>query len=351
MDELTKKSNLNNPQLSIIIPHHGGFNILYDCLSSLEKSTYKNFEIIVVDNNSQDNSIVTIKDKFPNINIISLKKNLGYAGGCNRGAIESNGELLLFLNNDTTHECNWIEPLVQLISSDNKIGSIQPKILNINKKGLFDYAGGAGGFLDVFCFPFVRGRIFNHIENDKGQYDNHIEIFWASGCAFITRKDLFLKIFFDAKLFAYMEEIDYSWKSMLLGYKNFVEPRSVIYHSGGSLMNRTFLKSYYNHRNSMIIFLTNHNTFVMLLILPFKLLLEIASLSRYLLLFDFSAFCSQICSYIWILSHPIYILKRIIRINRIKTNSLISILSRMYKPSIVFKYFILRKKKYSELIN
>ena len=343
--------NLKQVKVSIIIPHHGGFNILNECLASLEKSTFKDFEIIVVDNNSQDNSISKIKDRFPDVNILSLKKNLGYAGGCNRGAIESNGKFLLFLNNDTTHSPSWIEPLVNLMLSDSNIGSIQPKVLNINKKELFDYAGGSGGFIDVFCFPFVRGRIFDYIESDEGQYNDQREIFWASGCAFITRKDLFLKISFDTKLFAYMEEIDYSWKSILMGYKNLIEPKSIVYHSGGTLNTRSFLKSYFNHRNSMILFLTNHNTlFILLLFIP-KLFLEIVSLLRYLLLFDMKGFFAQLCSYIWILSHPIYMIKRIRNINQIKIHSLYSILNKMYKSSIVFKYFILRKKKYSELIN
>ena len=343
--------NLKQVKVSIIIPHHGGFNILNECLASLEKSTFKDFEIIVVDNNSQDNSMTKIKDRFPDVNILSLKKNLGYAGGCNRGAKESNGKFLLFLNNDTTHSPNWIEPLVNLMLSDSNIGSIQPKVLNINKKELFDYAGGSGGFIDVFCFPFVRGRIFDYIESDVGQYNNRREIFWASGCAFITRKDLFLKISFDTQLFAYMEEIDYSWKSILLGYKNLIEPKSIVYHSGGTLNTRSFLKSYFNHRNSMILFLTNHNTLIMLLLLIPKLFLEIVSLLRYLLLLNIKAFFAQLCSYIWILSHPIYIIKRIRNINQIKIHPLYSILNKMYKSSIVFKYFILRKKKYSELIN
>jgi GT2 family glycosyltransferase len=351
MDQSNKKSNIDTPLLSIIIPHHGGFNILNECLESLKKSTFNNYEIIVVDNNSQDDSIIKVKNKFPDINILTLKKNLGYAGGCNKGAVESNGELLLFLNNDTTHNPNWIEPLVNLMKKDNKIGSIQPKILNINKKQLFDYAGGSGGFIDIFCFPYTRGRIFNHIEEDEGQYDNQQEIFWASGCAFITRKDLFLKILFDTKLFAYMEEIDYNWKSILLGYKNLVEPKSIVYHSGGTLENRTFLKSYFNHRNSMILFLTNHNTLVMLFLFIPKLFLEMISLLRYLVTGNLKAFLAQGASYLWILSHPAYIIRRIYNINKIKACPLFSILNKMYKPSIVIKYFILRKKKYSELIN
>lgn len=343
--------NPKQVKVSIIIPHHGGFDILDECLTSLGKSTFQDYEIIVVDNNTQDDSITKIKNKFLNINILSLKENLGYAGGCNQGAIKSNGELLLFLNNDTSHNPDWIEPLVNLMLSDNNIGSIQPKVLNINKKELFDYAGGSGGFIDIFCFPFVRGRIFDYIESDEGQYDDQREIFWASGCAFMTRKDLFLKITFDTQLFAYMEEIDYSWKSILLGYKNLIEPKSIVYHSGGTLNARSFLKSYFNHRNSMILFLTNHNTLFMLLLLIPKLFLEIVSLLRYLLLFDMKAFFAQLCSYVWIISHPIYMIRRIRNINQIKIHSLCSILNKMYKSSIVFKYFILRKKKYSELIN
>ena len=232
------------------------------------------------------NSIERIKDNFSEVKIISLKENLGYAGGCNRGAIESSGELILFLNNDTIHEPNWLQPLVDLMDKDSTIGSIQPKVKNIHNKQEFDYAGGSGGFIDLLCFPFIRGRVFNNIEIDKGQYDNQIEIFWASGCAFITRKEIFLSILFDIRLFAYMEEIDYAWKLNLSGYRNLVEPKSTIYHDGGTLSSRNFIKSYYNHRNSFILFLTNHNSAVMALLLIPKLTLELISLLRYLLLID-----------------------------------------------------------------
>ena len=349
MAETNKKSDLKNPLLSIIIPHHGGVDILNECLSSLEKSTYEDYEIIIVDNASKDNSIKEAKNKFPYINVLTQNQNLGYAGGCNKGAIHSRGEFLLFLNNDTIHELNWIEPLVHLISNDRTIGSIQPKILNTNQKNLFDYAGGSGGFIDLLCYPFIRGRIFNTIETDEGQYNDKKEIFWASGCAFITRKDLFLKILFDERFFTYMEEIDYSWKTILLGYKNFVEPKSIIYHTGGTLKNRGFFKSYFNHRNSMIIFLTNHNPLIMLLLLIPKILLEILSLVRYLLIFNINGFVAQICSYLWILIHPIYLISRVARINNIKRTSLYFIINKMLRGSIVIKYFLLRNKKYSDV--
>ena len=106
---------------------------------------------------------------------MSLEQNLGYAGGCNKGALEAQGELLLFLNNDTIHEKNWIEPLVAIMDNDKDIGSVQPKIKNINNNNKFDYAGGSGGFIDIFCFPFTRGRIFNSIEIDTNGYINTLE--------------------------------------------------------------------------------------------------------------------------------------------------------------------------------
>ena len=351
MVESNKKSIVTNPLLSIIIPHHGGFEILNDCLTSLSKSTFTNYEIILVDNKSTDDSVAKIKSNFPHVNILTQNNNLGYAGGCNIGATQARGDFLLFLNNDTTHDSKWIEPLINLISKDENIGSIQPKILNINNNNFFDYAGGAGGFLDIFCYPFIRGRIFNDIEKDENQYDNQQEIFWASGCAFITRKDLFLSILFDRKLFAYMEEIDYSWKVQLAGYKNIIEPKSIVYHSGGTLDDRSFLKSYLNHRNSMILFLTNHNSLFMLCLLIPKITLEIVSLLRYLLFANFKTFIAQLAALLWILFHPLYIIRRIIKINQIKKITLFSIVKKLYKPSIVFDYFILRKKKYSDLVN
>ena len=148
-----------------------------------------------------------------------------------------------------------------------------------------------------------------------------------------------------------MEEIDYSWKLMLSGYKNLVEPKSIVYHSGGTLKDRTFLKSYFNHRNSMILFLTNHHPLAMLSLLIPKLFLELVSLLRYLLTANLKGFVAQILACLWIVLHPIYMVKRVIDINRIKKASLLSILSKLYKPSIVLEYFILRKKKYSDLVN
>ena len=351
MARINTKSDLKIPLISIIIPHHQGFEILYNCIDSIYKSNYKNYQIIIVDNHTTDNSIKKVKEKFSEVEVLKLDKNIGYAGGCNHGANKAEGEFLLFLNNDTIHDPNWIEPLINKLINNSNLGSVQPKILNLYDTKKFDYAGASGGLLDIFCFPFTRGRIFDNIEKDEQQYDNEKKIFWSSGCAFLTRKEIFLKISFDDRLFAYMEEIDYHWKMKLQGYESLVVPESIVYHSGGTLNNRNFIKSYYNHRNSMVIFLTNHSLFTLSGLLIPKLILEVISLTRYIMKLDIKAFFAQLSAYIWLLTHPIYLIKRIIHIKKIKKESRISIIRHMYRPSIVFDYFILNKKRYKDLVD
>ena len=157
--------------VSIIIPHWNGIDVLSECLESLKKTRYSDFEIIVVDNASSDGSARWIKDNHPDIVLVENEENYGYAGGCNRGAAIAKGDYVVFLNNDTVHDQHWLEPLISRIESDRNIAAVQPKILNYFQRDLFDYAGGAGGHMDIFCFPFTRGRMFLDQEVDKSQYD------------------------------------------------------------------------------------------------------------------------------------------------------------------------------------
>ena len=168
------------PTISIIIPHHNGYQILHNCLNSLYKSELHNAEIIIVNNNSTDDSISAINKEFHHIKLINSKENLGYAGGCNYGAKYATGEFLVFLNNDTEVDINWLTELLKIMNSDNQISSAQPKILNKKNKTTFDYAGASGGFIDKYCYPFARGRIFHTVEEDQGQYNDTIKIFFSS---------------------------------------------------------------------------------------------------------------------------------------------------------------------------
>ena len=338
--------------ISIIIPHLKGTNILMECVSSIIKNTQNiHYEIIIVDNNSTDGSIDAINQKFSDIKIVQSNINRGYAGGCNLGAENAKGEYLLFLNNDTKITNAAIELLVDAMKIDENISSVQPKIKNYYNKNLFDYAGACGGYIDYLVYPFSRGRIFNTIEEDLGQYDSKKKIFWASGTAFITRKDIFIKMNgFDETLFAHMEEIDYHWKCLLNGYDIYVEPKSVVYHKGGqTLPYGSYKKTYLNHRNSMILFLTNHQNLSFKIIFKRFALNDIAAL-YYLFTGKFKGFGAVCMANLWMFFNIRYLLKRKREIKKIiPSNSKIRD-DLMLPYSIVKKYFFQKKKKYQDLI-
>ena len=214
-------------KLSIIIPHYNGKELLFNCLESiLNQISIQDYEIIVVDNASIDNSADKAKEKFPLINLLKSEINLGYSGGCNFGAKNANGEYIIFLNNDTVHTNNWIEELISFLDKNPQAGVAQPKILNATNRDTFDYAGGAGGYIDKYCFPFVRGRIFNFLEKDRNQYDDTKKIFWASGAAFIIRTDLF-KEFAKSMDIPQKKSDAHELESGIIGLTNFVRSKNL----------------------------------------------------------------------------------------------------------------------------
>jgi len=255
------------------------------------------------------------------------------------------------LNNDTIQENNWIKPLIQTMESDSTISSVQPKIKNYYNRNDFDYAGGCGGELDIFCYPFTRGRIFKTIEKDLNQYDKSDKIFWASGTAFMTKKSIFDKVNgFDKVLFAHMEEIDYHWKCHLMGYDVISVPESIVYHKGGKTLDyHSPYKTYLNHRNSFLLLLTNFSIpMIFLLLLP-RLFLEFLSFFYELFSGRINHSFSILKSFGWLLIHPHIIIKRIIYNNRIRKINDFKMIKYFYKGSIVLNYFLFKKKTYSSL--
>ena len=332
---------------SIIIPHYNGKKILRRCLNSLIETTPSNHEIIVVDNASSDDSLSMLEKDFSQVRTISNKTNLGYAGACNVGALNSTNDYLIFLNNDTELTNHWIEPLITQLENE-KVASVQPKIKNLDNKKYFDYAGAAGGYIDIFGYPFCRGRIFDTIEKDNLQYESKETVFWASGTAFATKKEIFIKSgMFDLTMFAHMEEIDYHWRSQMMGYKIIMTPESTIYHEGAKTLSyESSQKTYLNHRNSLIIFLTNHKLLLLLSLFIPRILLQLISILKDLVSFRLTHAIAQCKALGWIFISPIYL------INKRKNSKKIQIknykLKGLLKGSIVINYFLLRKKYYTE---
>ncbi len=339
--------NSSRPKVSVVIPHYGGYDILSGCLTSLKNSTYPNLEIIVVDNGSHDDSVQFIIDNFPEINLIQSEYNRGFAGGCNFGAQHTKGKYLLILNNDTIHDPDWIEPLVKMMESNPKISAVQPKIINHDNRDYFDYSGACGGFMDKYCFPFARGRIFSMVEKDTGQYDDACKIFWASGTAFLTRKHIFDEVGgFDEILFAHMEEIDYHWKCQLMGCEVWVEPAAVIYHKGAvTLPVSSPKKTYLNYRNSLILLLTNYSAGMSFCLFFPRFFMEFISLIKEILTFKWGHALAIIKSWVWISFHPSYLFHRRQTLDK-KYN-----INNIYKKSVVMRYNLMGKKTFIELIN
>ena len=334
-------------KLSIIIPHHNGEELLFNCLESiLNQISIEDFEIIVVDNGSIDNSADKAKEKFPSINLHKSETNLGYSGGCNFGAKNAKGEYTIFLNNDTLHTKNWIEELIGFLDKNPQAGAAQPKILNATNRDTFDYAGGAGGYIDKYCFPFVRGRIFNSLEKDSNQYDDVKKIFWASGAAFIIRTELLRELnYFDNIYFAYMEEIDLCWRLQALGLGIWNVPTSIVYHYGKQTIKENTFKSHYlNHRNSWILFIKNSATFEKGLLIIKRFILDLMAAVYSILTFDIKRFLAIFSSHLWL----VYNFKTLLNI-RLSNHLRHHKLDLIYQRSIAIDYFFRRKKIFNQI--
>tara|TARA_B100001741_G_scaffold302467_1_gene291646 strand:- start:101 stop:1138 length:1038 start_codon:yes stop_codon:yes gene_type:complete len=340
-------------KVSVIIPHWNGIDILADCLESLNKNTYPNIEIVVVDNASTDGSSDWISSHYPHIKLIKNNKNYGYAGGCNIGAEASSGEYITFLNNDTVQNEDFIEHLADFLNLNPQVSAVQPKILNYYDQNKFDYAGGCGGWLDILGFPFARGRLFLNIESDNSQYEKIRPIFWASGTALMVRKkDFDLLGGFDNTFFAHQEEIDLCWKIHLYGNQVWSIPKAVVFHKNAiTLPMFSRLKQYLNHRNSMLMILSNFSLPMTLYLAPIRIALEIVAMFYALFCLDINHFIGIIQSFVWVILHPHIVIKRRIRNRRIRKVKDNNVIKNMYWGSIVFDYYIRRIRKSSEIIS
>ena len=273
-------------RIAVAILNYNGINHLKKFLPSVVKYSDKKIsELYVIDNNSSDGSINFLERNYPDITIIKNQKNFGYAKGYNLGIKKINSDYLVLLNNDVKVTKNWLNPMYKGLEENDRIGSCQPKILSLNNKNHFEYAGASGGYIDYLGYPFCRGRIFNTIEEDNGQYDDKTEIFWSSGACMMIRNKLFKRVGgFDERFYAHMEEIDLCWRIKRMGYSNFCYPESKVYHlGGGTLQYDNPKKTYLNFRNNLIMLFKNESLISLTIKFPLRLLFDFFSIFYFMI--------------------------------------------------------------------
>ncbi|MDB4264495.1 glycosyltransferase family 2 protein [bacterium] len=239
-------------KIAIVILNWNGEVLLERFLpSAIEHS--KDADIYVADNASTDDSIAFVTTNYPTVKIIKNTENGGFAKGYNDALIHVDADIYCLLNSDVEVTPNWLIPIIDAFSNIPDVAIIQPKILDLLKKDYFEYAGAGGGFIDQLGYPFCRGRIFQTLERDNGQYDDIKEIFWATGACMFVKKNVFEELNgFDADYFAHQEEVDFCWRAKNHGYKIMYVGTSKVYHLGGStLSNMNPKKTYLNFRNSL----------------------------------------------------------------------------------------------------
>jgi hypothetical protein len=239
---------------AIIILNWNGQKLLEQFLPSVVNFSSELAEIYIADNASTDTSIKFVKKFYPSIKIIENKTNEGYAKGYNEALAAVEADIYCLLNSDVEVTKDWLKPILEVFKKEEKTAIIQPKLLDFKDKTKFEYAGGAGGFLDIYGYPYCRGRVFNDLETDNGQFNDVSDIFWASGaCLFIRSKIYHHLDGLDEDYFAHQEEIDLCWRTQNIGYKIKYVGTSTVFHVGGATLQETNPhKTYLNFRNSLL---------------------------------------------------------------------------------------------------
>jgi GT2 family glycosyltransferase len=270
------------PRVSIIIVSWNARSVVEQCLPSVMRTDYPDFEVLFADNASTDGSAAWIAREYPSVKIVRHPDNWLFCRGNNAALPHATGDLVLLLNNDVEVPPGWLRPLVDTLTAADDVAAVQPKLLQYDDRGRFEYAGGAGGYLDRLGYPFTRGRIVQTMEPDRGQYDDERDIFWATGAALLLRRSALRAVGpLDERFEMHMEEIDLCWRLQRHGYRVRYQPRSTVYHIGGaSLPQGSPRKAYYNFRNSLLLLYKNLPPAAWRRVLPQRMALDLGALGR-----------------------------------------------------------------------
>ena len=278
-------------KVAVVILNYNGAAMLGRFLPTVVKYS-PDAEIVVADNASTDDSVAVVAKDFPGVRLIQLDRNYGFADGYNKALEHVDAECFVLLNSDVEVTEGWLEPMLSLMEKNADVVACQPKILAYNNKTHFEYAGAAGGFIDRYGYPYCRGRLFDSVEEDKGQYDAVCRVFWATGAAMMVRSAAFRKVGgLDGRFFAHMEEIDLCWRMQAMGGSIYVVPQSTVYHVGGATLSKSNPhKTFLNFRNNLLMLYKNLPAEELRPVMRRRALLDYVAAVKFLLSFHWGDF-------------------------------------------------------------
>ena len=334
------------PHIAIAILNYNGKNFLAEYLPSVLQTTYGNKSVWVIDNRSSDDSTAFLAANYPQVNVVINSGNLGFAAGYNEGLQKIQAEYYLLLNSDVQVPPGFIEPVLALMEEDRSIAFAQPKMRWLRQPALFEYAGAAGGLMDSLGYPFCRGRILSTLETDEGQYNDHMQVFWASGACMFARAATYHELggmypFF----FMHNEEIDLCWRAQNEGYKVIACGNSEVFHLGaGSLTQDNPRKTFYNFRNNYIMNARNMGIGRLLWLLPVRMCMDTAAAGMLVAggqaKAGFQVFRAMLAFWGWLLLNKNKLLPRKRGLLNVKG---------VYRGSVLLAYYVRGIKKYSGL--
>ena len=330
---------------AVVILNFNGRNYLETFLPTLIKYS-EGIDIVVADNASTDDSTEWVTKHFPDLPLVILDKNHGFAGGYNEALKQVSATYYILINSDVEVTPNWWQPLVTYLEEHPQHAACQPKICAYHQKDEFEYAGASGGFIDSLGYPYCRGRIFDVLEKDQGQYDQTTDIFWSTGACMIIRAELFHQHGgFDPDFFAHMEEVDLCWRLRNAHWSIACVPQSKVYHVGGGTLDKSNpRKTYLNFRNSLAVITKNLPWYALWWKLPLRIALDFLAALVFWKTNSFDHFKAvAVAIFDFLKSFPSHYGKRKSLSTLRKTNA------HLARTAVIFDFFILGKKKYSDL--
>lgn len=331
-------------KVAVVILNWNGKSFLQKFIPSVLNNIPVYAELIVADNHSTDGSVAFIEKHYPQIRLVINQENGGYAKGYNDALKQIEAQYYVLLNSDIEVGTNWVEPIVKLMDQDKSIAACQPKILSYHQKRDFEYAGAGGGYVDKYGYPFCRGRIFQEIEEDQKQYNDPVEVFWASGACMFVRAEYFHELGgLDDDFFAHMEEIDFCWRAKNAGYKIYYQGESVVYHVGGGTLHKSNpKKTYLNFRNNFYLLYKNLEGKRIIPVFFWRLILDGVAGAKFLIDGDYrDSFAILKAHFFFYKSLPALYKKR----RKLNQNKV----SMIYQRNIVYEHFVKKIKKFDSL--